>query len=298
MAPTVCLSNTLNVVCRRTAAGKVQKKFPDKKSVGTYGKPGGGYLPGGLYPEGLPNLPGASPYDTDWEETLWPNWKAEKSPEQIAKIAETEVIHGRWAMLGCAGAWGAEVGTGVPWFKAGALCTPDDCTALANFFPGEFIPLAPEGSGYPNFYAVVAFEVLLVGGAEAYRGGFFPNPFKDDLQVGDVHPGGRNFDPLNLINPDYKTQSWRPRIFDFEEMRVAEIKHARLAMLSWLGYMSQAVATNCSNPFGFGDEFPSYIDGAVGPYANWQMHIANPIYENVWKYIGLGSDAGLVDAFR
>jgi len=50
--------------------------------------------------------------------------------------AEREVIHGRWAMLGVNGAWAAENGTGIPWFKAGELCTPDDCTAVADKFPG------------------------------------------------------------------------------------------------------------------------------------------------------------------
>eukprot|EP00239_Pterosperma_sp_CCMP1384_P005558 CAMPEP_0197845798 /NCGR_PEP_ID=MMETSP1438-20131217/2674_1 /TAXON_ID=1461541 /ORGANISM="Pterosperma sp., Strain CCMP1384" /LENGTH=105 /DNA_ID=CAMNT_0043457227 /DNA_START=173 /DNA_END=486 /DNA_ORIENTATION=+ len=72
-----------------------------------------------LYPEGLPNLPGSSPYDSDFSETLWPNWAEGKDSEQIAKLAETELIHGRWAMMGVAGSWGAEVGTGIPWFKAG-----------------------------------------------------------------------------------------------------------------------------------------------------------------------------------
>eukprot|EP00239_Pterosperma_sp_CCMP1384_P007659 CAMPEP_0197846114 /NCGR_PEP_ID=MMETSP1438-20131217/2922_1 /TAXON_ID=1461541 /ORGANISM="Pterosperma sp., Strain CCMP1384" /LENGTH=105 /DNA_ID=CAMNT_0043457647 /DNA_START=94 /DNA_END=407 /DNA_ORIENTATION=+ len=71
-----------------------------------------------LYPEGLPNLPGSSPYDSDFSETLWPNWAEGKDSEQIAKLAETELIHGRWAMMGVAGSWGAEVGTGIPWFKA------------------------------------------------------------------------------------------------------------------------------------------------------------------------------------
>mmetsp|Transcript_20703 Transcript_20703/g.24893 ORF Transcript_20703/g.24893 Transcript_20703/m.24893 type:complete len:289 (-) Transcript_20703:58-924(-) len=278
---------SLVVTCRRTAAGTA-KKAPVKSASS---KVFTGYFPGGLYPEGLPGLPGGSPYDTDWSETLWPNWSAEKSPEEIAKIAETELIHGRWAMLGTAGAWAAEVGTGVPWFKAGALCTPDDCTALANFFPGELIPLAPEGSGFPSFYNVLAFEVLAIGIAESYRGGYFETCFKG-LEVGDLHPGGKRFDPLGLVNPDRKQFGWRPRTFDLDEMKVAEIKHARLAMLSWLGYMSQAVATNCDNPFGLGSEFPSYIDGAVGPFANWQMHLANPVSENVWKYMGLESTAG------
>ena len=64
------------------------------------------------------------------------------------KNAEREVIHGRWAMLGVTGAWTAENGTGIPWFTAGTLCTPDDCTAVADKFPGAVAPLAPEGSGY------------------------------------------------------------------------------------------------------------------------------------------------------
>merc|ERR1712226_14154 len=119
-----------------------------------------------LYPEGLPNLPGSSPYDSDFSETLWPNWSDGKDADEIAKLAETELIHGRWAMMGTAGAWGAEVGTGIPWFKAGALCTPEDCTAMSSIFPGQVIDLAPEGSGFPSFYNVLGFEVITIGLAE------------------------------------------------------------------------------------------------------------------------------------
>ena len=79
------------------------------------------------------------------------------------KNAEREIIHGRWAMLGVTGAWAAENGTGIPWFTAGTLCTPDDCTAVADKFPGAVAPLAPEGSGYPSFWAVLAIEIFLVG---------------------------------------------------------------------------------------------------------------------------------------
>ena len=53
-------------------------------------------------------------------------------PFDSEKNAEREVIHGRWAMLGVTGAWAAENGTGIPWFTAGTLCTPDDCTAVAD----------------------------------------------------------------------------------------------------------------------------------------------------------------------
>jgi len=94
-------------------------------------------------------------------------------PYTDEKNAERELIHGRWAMLGVTGAWAAENGTGIPWFTAGTLCTPDDCTAVADKFPGAIAPLAPEGSGYPSFWAVLAIEVFLVGNAEAYRTGLF-----------------------------------------------------------------------------------------------------------------------------
>merc|ERR1712113_1329354 len=62
-------------------------------------------------------------------------------PFVAPRNAEREVIHGRFAMLGVTGAWAAENGTGVPWFEAGKLCTPDSCQ---NFlFPGAPNPLAP-----------------------------------------------------------------------------------------------------------------------------------------------------------
>mmetsp|Transcript_17787 Transcript_17787/g.21314 ORF Transcript_17787/g.21314 Transcript_17787/m.21314 type:complete len:276 (-) Transcript_17787:87-914(-) len=270
---------SLNIVARFTAKGT---KAGTKKGRKFVPAPAG-YFPGGLYPEGLPNLPGSSPYDSDFSETLWPNWAEGKDSEQIAKLAETELIHGRWAMMGVAGSWGAEVGTGIPWFKAGALCTPEDCTAMSSIFPGQVIDLAPEGSGFPSFYNVLAFEVITIGLSEAYRTGLI-DPAFPELEVGDLHPGGEHFDPLGLADT-----------FDLDEMKVAEIKHARLSMLAWLGFLSQAVATNCDNPFGFGSEtWPSYIDGAVGPFANWQAHLANPVSENVWKYIGLESTAGYV----
>merc|ERR1711959_421140 len=100
------------------------------------------------------------------------------------KNAEREVIHGRWGMLGVTGAWASENGTGTPWFTAGTLCTPDDCTAVADKFPGAVAPLAPEGSGYPSFWNVLIIETILVGGAEAYRTGMV-DPVFDELSVGD-----------------------------------------------------------------------------------------------------------------
>ena len=165
------------------------------------------------------------------------------------KNAEREVIHGRWAMLGVTGAWAAENGTGIPWFTAGTLCTPDDCTAVADKFPGAVAPLAPEGSGYPSFWAVLALEIFLVGSAECYRTGLFENPFPE-LELS-VTPGGR-FDPLGFAEAG-----------DPEELKVKELKHCRLSMFAWLGCIFQALATQ------------------EGPIANWQAHVADPVHANV-----------------
>ena len=161
------------------------------------------------------------------------------------------MIHGRWAMLGVTGAWAAENGTGIPWFTAGTLCTPDDCTAVADKFPGAVAPLAPEGSGYPSFWNVLIIEIVLVGAAEAYRTGISDSPFDDGLTVGDVNPGGR-FDPLGLAESG-----------DLEELKIKELKHCRLSMFAWLGCILQALATQ------------------EGPIANWQSHVADPVHSNV-----------------
>jgi len=217
------------------------------------------------YPE-----PGKNPYEGDFTDLPWPNWVEGKSTLEIAKWQERELIHARWAMMGCAGAWGAEVGTGVPWFKAGALCTPDDCTAMNTIFPGQVLGLAPEGSGFPNFYAVLAIEVVAIGLAEAYRTGLIEPAFPE-LEVGDLHPGGEHFDPLGLGSDPAK----------LEEYKLKELKNGRLAMAGWLGYIAQAFVTKPPS-----DQLPSFTEGAPGPYANWQAHVADPINDNLWKYLG------------
>ena len=82
--------------------------------------------------------------------------------------------------------------------------------------------------------------------AAAYRGGLI-EPLFDELEVGDVYPGGR-FDPLGLATD--------PAIF--EELQVKELKHCRLAMLGWLGCLVQWQATG------------------KGPIVNWAEHVADP----------------------
>jgi light-harvesting complex I chlorophyll a/b binding protein 1 len=175
----------------------------------------------------------------------------------MSKAAEYEVIHGRWAMLAIPGIVAQEQATGIPWYDAGALCTPSSC--LENYtFPGAPASLAPEGSGLPSFWAVVFFEVVLMGMAEAYRGGIvkplkgFPEP------DGTPYPGGR-FDPFNLAEKG-----------DLETLKLQELKHCRLAMGAFLGCLAQQAYTG------------------VGPVANLSAHVADP------THVFFGSQASLL----
>ena len=215
------------------AAGKTFKPTAAKAAVSSRRsmkvRAGGDY---GWYPE-----PGTYPGSGE---------EAPVEYEGDAKLAERELIKGRFAMLGLTGAWASEVGTGIPWFEAGALCTPSDCTAIADKFPGAIYPLAPPDSGFPSFFNVLAIEVIFFGSAEAYRTGVL-DPVFDELSVGDAYPGGR-FDPIGLAAD--------PSIF--EELKVKELKHARLAMLGWSGCLVQYPATG------------------KGPLVNWAEHVADP----------------------
>jgi len=222
-----------------------------------------------LYPEW-----GNTPYDDpsfEWaaENSPWGGW--DNMDQDIKeRWAQFELIQGRWAMLGTAGAWSAEQGTGIPWFQAGKVCTPSDCSAVNTIFPGQVIPLSPT-EGFPTFNNVAALTFVLMFLAESYRTGII-DPVFDEFEIGDLHPGGR-FDPLGLSESQ-----------DLNRMKVAELKHARLAMFAWFGYYSQALTTNEGAYTG---SLPSFTEGAAGPYANWQAHVADPMGANVWTELGL-----------
>jgi light-harvesting complex II chlorophyll a/b binding protein 4 len=95
--------------------------------------------------------------------------------------------------------------------------------------------------------SLVYIEALLVGGIEFYR-----NSELDPERR--LYPGGKFFDPLKLADDPEKKAV----------LKLAEIKHARLAMVAALGFAVQAAATG------------------KGPLDNWATHLADPLHTTIF----------------
>lgn len=126
----------------------------------------------------------------------------------LNRFRECELIHGRWAMLACLGCIVAESATGVSWVEAGKV-ELDGAQYWNNQLPFSISQLC-------------WIEALAVGGAEIYR-----NTELDPTKR--CYPGGI-FDPLDLGS---SANAFR--------LKDAEIKHGRLAMISFLGFSVQAL---------------------------------------------------------
>lgn len=129
----------------------------------------------------------------------------------LDRFRETELIHGRWAMLATLGVVVAEATTGVAWQDAGKV---------------ELDGASYLGLGLPfTVTQLTIIEVLLVGGAEIYR-----NTERDLTKR--QYPGGV-FDPLNLASSGSEERTFN--------LKTAELKHGRLAMIAFLGFGVQAL---------------------------------------------------------
>lgn len=128
----------------------------------------------------------------------------------LNRFRETELIHGRWAMLATLGVIVAEGTTGVAWQDAGKV-ELDGASYLGFSLPFTVTQLT-------------IIEVLLVGGAEIYR--------NTEQDIGKRQYPGGVFDPLGLTNGSDE------RTFN---LKTAELKHGRLAMIAFLGFGVQAL---------------------------------------------------------
>lgn len=129
----------------------------------------------------------------------------------INRFRECELIHGRWAMLATLGAVVAELNTGVSWLDAGKYELENGSSYASLPLPFDLTQL-------------VIIQTILMAGIEVLR--------NKELDVEKrCYPGGA-FDPLNLASEPGSEQTFR--------LRVAEIKHSRLAMVAFFGYAAAA----------------------------------------------------------
>ncbi|KAL8111366.1 chlorophyll a-b binding protein CP29.2, chloroplastic-like [Apium graveolens] len=151
----------------------------------------------------------------------------------LQRFRECELIHGRWAMLATLGALAVESLTGITWQDAGKVELIEGSSYL-----GQPLPF--------SITSLIWIEVLIVGYIEFQRNAEL-DPEKR------LYPGGSHFDPLGLAaDPEKKAT-----------LQLAEIKHARLAMVGFLGFAVQAAATG------------------KGPLNNWATHLSDPLHTTI-----------------
>lgn len=93
---------------------------------------------------------------------------------------------------------------------------------------------------------LIWIEVLVIGYIEFQRNAELDSEKR-------LYPGGKFFDPLGLASDPEK----------MAQLQLAEIKHARLAMVAFLGFAVQAAATG------------------KGPLNNWATHLSDPLHTTI-----------------
>ncbi|KAI8475169.1 MAG: light-harvesting protein of photosystem I [Monoraphidium minutum] len=163
----------------------------------------GNWLPGSAAPEWLPDsLPGNFGFD--------PLGLA-KDPASLARFTESEVIHGRWAMLGVAGCLAVELLGFGNWYDAPLWAING---GNATWF-GIDVPF--------DLNTLLAVEFVAMAAAESRRG--------DESDASKrIYPGGA-FDPMGMSKGNS------------DELKLKEIKNGRLAMMAFLGFVAQHAAT-------------------------------------------------------
>lgn len=151
----------------------------------------------------------------------------------LQRFRECELIHGRWAMLATLGALTVEWLTGITWQDAGKVELVEGSSYLGQPLPFSITTL-------------IWIEVLVIGYIEFQRNSEL-DPEKR------LYPGGKFFDPLGLASDPEKKAT----------LQLAEIKHARLAMVAFFGFAVQAIVTG------------------KGPLNNWATHLSDPLHTTI-----------------
>uniref|UniRef100_A0A7R9VV21 Chlorophyll a-b binding protein, chloroplastic n=1 Tax=Chlamydomonas euryale TaxID=1486919 RepID=A0A7R9VV21_9CHLO len=166
---------------------------------------GGNWAPGTPKPEWLPaDMPGNFGFDP---------LGLGKDSKSLERFQESEIYHGRWAMLGAAGCLAVELAGQGNWYDAPTWAV----TGGTATYLGAPVPF--------DLTTITIFEVVGMAFAEGKRAEADWN--------GRVYPG---FDPAGMAKDPSK----------FAEMKVKEIKNGRLAMVAFIGFIGQHAATGKS----------------------------------------------------
>ncbi|XP_020575874.1 chlorophyll a-b binding protein CP24 10A, chloroplastic [Phalaenopsis equestris] len=157
-----------------------------------------------------------------------------KNPAFLKWYREAELIHGRWAMVAVVGILVGQAWSGIPWYEAGAA-------------PGAISPF--------SFGSLLGTQLLLMGWVESKRWVDYFNPDSQSVDwatpwsrsaenfanaTGEQgYPGGKFFDPLGFAGT-LKNGVYVPDAEKLERLKLAEIKHARIAMLAMLTFYFEA----------------------------------------------------------
>eukprot|EP00879_Flechtneria_rotunda_P000393 GHRR01000486.1.p1 GENE.GHRR01000486.1~~GHRR01000486.1.p1 ORF type:complete len:367 (+),score=85.03 GHRR01000486.1:219-1319(+) len=224
-------------------------------------------------------LDGSLPGDYGWDPLglADPRQTGQPGEDKVMNLdwlSYAELIHGRWAMLAAAGALAPEIlglagiipqETGLPWFEAGGLfSTTHGIQGIPFLGDIPFSYWADKGTFLWTMFCAMGF-------AECKRLQDYKYPGSQGKQYflglenvlkgsgNPKYPGGRFFNLANVgaNSPD-----------ELFELKVKEVKNGRLAMVAWLGFMSQACTTH------------------KGPVQNLLDHIASPATNNMAARIG------------
>lgn len=163
----------------------------------------------------------------------------------------SEVLHGRWAMLAVVGCvvpeyFNRDGGIDMTWFRTG------------------FLPTSGSIDYGTSPYTLFAIQMTFMFVAEALRLREYVSPGSGTVSVNGVdilykssnepaYPGGPFFNALNVVESATA----------LNEYKWMEVKHGRIAMLAWLGFVVQAAVTN------------------DGPLHNLEDHLLDPFGRNL-----------------
>jgi hypothetical protein len=139
--------------------------------------------------------------------------------EQLLEYREAEIKHARLAMLAAIGWPISELGDRniAEYFNAPSVL--DDGDRVPSMLNGGLEKIDPRFWG---FCLGMSAAIDMYGVSKSRRG------------AADYFPGNLGFDPLNLFPPDREGR---------ENIKLAEIKHGRLAMLGVVGYVFEEYVT-------------------------------------------------------